>query len=400
MGLLLTVGIRAEDAVEHSGIVHHGTLRREAAGWTFRDQAGSRVPSSRIAYIRFAGGKLPAPRRLATHSLRLDAGQIVSGKLIAIGAKAINFAPSWGESMMIPRDKVVGITQTDCAMVVAREDFSAPSQACLLTGSPLIESNAIWFHSPDQKLTRKWNPALRDGIVRLSVRTEKSDSGSRLRCELIGIQAKPCATFSDTRWSAENTKTLYAAVRSSETSDILDLDIRDKRLRIYLNDVCLGETPIDANDAITGIRIFTEAKEPGAKFAKVAFQELRVVRRVPFREIPGLVSDRDIIQLEHGEELFGRIRSANGDTVAFDAKFGKRQFAWTSVRGIFFASRNAMPSRALAEVSFRPGIGSQIDTLRGELIRWENERLLVRHDLLGMIALERGQLHRIRLAAK
>ena len=104
--------------------------------------------------------------------------------------------------------------------------------------------------------------------------------------------------------------------------------------------------------------------------------------------------------LEHGEQLFGRIVSADGESVTLDAKFGKRTLAWPKLRGILFAEGKETPMPAEPEITFHPGPGFPLDCLRAKLLRWEDAKLIVHHGLLGEIAIERGRLDKIRFAAK
>ncbi len=396
LGVLLCAGVRADEAVEHSGVRHRGTLKREAGGWAFRDQDDGRVPMSRIAYIRFADGIPRTPSQLPAHSLLLADEQRVTGKLIAVSENKIIFAPSWGGAITLDRDKVIGLVQADSSLVVAREDFATPSKACTLLGSPTTESNALRFDAPVQVMLRSWKPGVRDGTVRMLVRSDGESPKLPWRYDIIGIDAKPSVVLDANGWRAINVKTAYPAAQITDKHRLLALELRDQRLRIYLDDMCLGETAIAPDDAITGILVSTDADGTKMKPGKFWLRELHAVRRVPFVTNPANDLDRDIMQLEHGEQIFGRVIAVDASLV----QFGKRNFAWPGIRGIFFAAKNKSLVLDTAEVSFRPAPGFPVDTLRCELIRWEDGRLLVRHDLFGIISLTRGQLRRIRLTAK
>ena len=147
---------------------------------------------------------------------------------------------------------------------------------------------------------------------------------------------------------------------------------------------------------IKGIRISGSGKVA----SKLWIDELLVTRRVPAQKRPQPAKDQDILWLEHGEQLFGKIESANAESVTFDAKFGKRMYQWSILRGIFFAEGKETPLPADLEIIFRPGPGFPLDCLRAKLLRWDDAKLIVQHSLLGEVAIERSRLHTIRFAAK
>jgi len=104
--------------------------------------------------------------------------------------------------------------------------------------------------------------------------------------------------------------------------------------------------------------------------------------------------------LEHGEQLFGQIVRGDAEAVLLDAKFGKRSLAWSQLRGIYFARRDIEPISADPEITFRPGPGFPVDSVRAKLVRWDGGNLFLQNGLLGEIALERERLDKIRFAAK
>ena len=112
------------------------------------------------------------------------------------------------------------------------------------------------------------------------------------------------------------------------------------------------------------------------------------------------MKDQDILWLEHGEQLFGRIVAADAVMVTLEAKFGRRSMAWSQLRGIYFAYPKAGPTSAEPEIAFRAAPGFPVDSLRAKLLRWNDGRLIVRHDIFGEIAIERERLDKIRFAVK
>jgi len=167
-------------------------------------------------------------------------------------------------------------------------------------------------------------------------------------------------------------------------------------LRIFVDDSCLGQTTLPADEAIKGIRVSVAPGDGG----KLWIDDLVVTRRLPSRPRPSSLKNQDLLWLAHGEEIFGHIVAADAQTVTLDAKFGARVLAWPQLRGIFFAQPKPMGVSREPEITFRPDPGFPLDRLRAKLLRWEGGKLIVEHNVLGEVAVERERLDKIRFEAK
>ena len=75
------------------------------------------------------------------------------------------------------------------------------------------------------------------------------------------------------------------------------------RLRLFVDDVCLGQTTLPSKEAVTGVRLEIEASKDAGK---LWIDELLVSRSLPTMPRPDSVPDQDSLWLEHGEQQIGR----------------------------------------------------------------------------------------------
>jgi hypothetical protein len=206
--------------------------------------------------------------------------------------------------------------------------------------------------------------------------------------------APPTFIIEQSYYDCANLKEHFGPIQPTPGWHLLAVEINGEHLRIFVDDVCLGQTRTRQNEAIDGIRCAMETA------GKLWIDELTVSRRVPKLARPQSAPDQDSLWLEHGEQIFGKIVSVGADQVVLDAKFGKRTVAWSSLRGILFAQSKQAAAPIETEIVFRPGPGFSLDQMRGKLVRWEKDQLIVEHRLLGEIAVERGRLNELRPVPK
>ncbi len=402
--LLMLGGLTyADQAVDRTGKTHTGRLEQDTDAWSFR-AVGAALAIKEIAYIRFDAQPVPPPKIPLLHRLQLPHDQHVAGLLQHVDAKSVAFVTSWGQSVTLPREKLVGIERANDAATLLHDDFEIDLKAWVVAGNPALShaqavfgKSSLLLDTAGQSAARTWQPALRDGSVRLFFFLPEKTPDFRWTCELLldsSRDAMPALIIDRDGCQCANVKKSWPALPSSPRWHLLAFELRDERLRIFVDDYCLAESPLTDKEGAKGLRC--SARTDG----KLWIDEFVVSRRLPSLPRPALVKNQDLLWLEQGEQLFGRIVSANARSITLDAKFGKRDLPWSRVRGIFFAQPNAMPALPDQEITFRPGPGFALDRVRAKLLRWENTKLLARHELLGEIALERACLDKIRFAVE
>lgn len=346
-----------------------------------------------------------------TRILRLSCGQHVSGQLLRVDEKKVSFVTSWGQAIIVDREQIVSIEPAADTLLLWHDDFEASLNAWRVDGKPMLSREWAFFGKSSlllaasgQRLERTWMPPLRDGSIRLYFHDSGQASSLRWAIALVSApprKVSPTLVVDSDGYACANTKKRFGTVKPTLGWHVLHAALSNGRLRIFVEDRCLGETELDEKETIQGIRFSAEpGPRPGKESGKLWIDEVSVARRLPELALPVPDRDQDMLWLEQGEQLFGRILSADSESVTLEAKFGKRTLAWSRLRGILFAQKKAALLADGPEITFRPGSGFPVDYLRAKLVRWEGTRLIVVHSLFGEIAIERERLHTIRMAAR
>jgi len=399
----------AEESVAPSGKIQRGALRFEQGAWVFRDERGKNTELQEYSYIRFETKSAPISKAPIAHTVRLAGDQRVSGRLVRLDDKKATFITSWGKSTLFDRAALVGIDTANDSVQILHDDFEASLNAWIVEGNPRLSQERAFFgksslvlDAAKQRATRSWQTPPGDGGIRFYFHHTAAPANLRWSVEmLIEPRREHAATLLIDAEGCAGSRMNSTFGRLVWTSGwhVFSAERLHNRLRLFVDDHCLGETPLTAKEAVQGIRIAAESA-PGKAPGKLWIDELSVTRRLPPLARPQPDKDNDMLWLEHGELLFGRIDGADAAGVTLDAKFGKRTLPWSKLRGIQFAQPKPHAPFSDPEITFRPCPGFPVDRLRVKLVRWENGNLIVTHALFGEIAIERERLDTIRIAAK
>jgi hypothetical protein len=403
--------VSSEEAVDHSGRKHPGRLHQYKGAWLFQSDQAKRISLGELSYVRFDGKATPLPRAPVRQRLVLPSQQHIRGTLKLIDDQKVAFVTSWGQTVSLGRELLVGIEQADDALPVMHDDFEASMKSWRIQGKAGLSKERAFFGKSSllldqagQSAAREWQPPVRDGTLRLFFHAPAPAGSLRWTLEMIPeIAREPGAALviDHTGYVCINMKERFRPWKAVPGWHLLAIEIEAGRLRIFVDDHCLGQTTLAAKEAIKGIRLAVSTGDaPEQKNGKLWIDELLVTRRLPALPRPQTMKDQDMLWLEYGEQLFGRIVSADAAGVVLDAKFGKRSLAWSQLRGIYFASPKAGPMSVDPEITFRAAPGFSVDSLRAKLVRWDEGRLIVQHGIFGEIAVERERLEKIRFAVK
>src|SRR5207244_11945065 len=128
--------------------------------------------------------------------------------------------------------------------------------------------------------------------------------------------------------------------------------------------------------------------------AEIFFDDFSVARAVPDLPHPKTDSEQDELWLLSGDQLFGDITDATGGNIRLRAGFGSRTIRWGDVRGIYFrpSSTARKPDSKMVRLWLRSGIGFEPDVLEGVVRRFDKHRLVLSHEVLGELEIERKRL--------
>ncbi len=410
VGAFLLPGARggAEEAIDTLGRRQRGSLIQEDNQWIFRTDKAQRIVANDLAYVRFQPALDLVPKAPVRMSVLLADRQRVSGTLLGVDPKSVRFTSFWGQSFKLPRGQVVGIEPADRWLPVAAQ----PWQITGATRDPdrsLFGKGSLRLDAAGQQLSRTWKPALTDSRTSLYLRAAPESPTLRWTIEIV-LEGKgegdalPGLVIDNTGMRCVNLRETFGSLALTDAWHGLFIERQNDALLFYVDDSCLGRTPLTRDIMIRGIRLTTtRASKPAAEGnerGSLLIDEFSITRRLLTLPAPRGEASLDWLWLEQGEQLFGRIISADGSAVVLDAKFGKHTLAWSKLRGIGFALFEKKTASAGAEVFFRPAAGFSPDRLRGRLLRWDKTKLIVDHAHLGEIAIERDRLVKIHFEVK
>ncbi len=402
---------RADDAVDWSGKVYRGKLLVKGETWSFLNEQGKMIPLRELSHIRFNKQSTVLSKAPLTRVLHLSADEQVSGLLQRLDGKKVAFVTAWGQTISLDRTQIRGIGQVAGSLVAWHEDFDTSLNAWQIEGKPKLDPARAFFGKSSLLLTaagqraeRAWKTPLREATIRFFLHDSGPASGMRCTIALLSKPPRiqpPTVVVEAGAYTCINMQRTFGPVAATTGWHLFAAEISPGRLRVFVDDDCLGETPLDDAATIQSIRCGAEAgAKLGKEHGKVWIDEVSVTWRVPVLSWPNASKDQDVVWLEHGEQLFGRIVKADSESVTLDAKFGMRNLAWAQVRGILFAQPNAITPPEPIEVTFRPCAGFPVDRLRVKLIGWKGTALKVVHPLVGELTLESERLHGVRNVAK
>jgi hypothetical protein len=356
-----------------------------------------------LAYVRFAAGPTPLPRAPLTKTLLLDSHQRITGALIALDAKNVVFATSWGKVITLAREQILGIENANDSLPILHDDFEMSTKPWQQDGKHAPSNEhaffgkaRLLFEKTSPNAERAWNEPLRDGAIRLYFFDAGSATARQWTLTVLTTRrgSPPAFIINAGQYEVANLTERFGPGKASPGWHLLSIEFSNERMRFFVDDRCLGQTPAMPKEAITAIRCTLKGD------AKIWIDEFSVTRRVPPLPRPAPIKEQDSIWLENGEQVFGNILSANTDGIVLDAKFGKREYPWSKMRGILFAQAKPTTITSEPAITFRPGPGFSLDQIDAKLIRWEEKHLLIEHRLLGEITLERDRLDKLRFVVK
>jgi hypothetical protein len=130
----------------------------------------------------------------------------------------------------------------------------------------------------------------------------------------------------------------------------------------------------------------------------VAFDELTLLRRADDLPRPVVAPGRDELWLAGGDQLFGKLVTADRRGIAWEDRASRRTWPWSEVRGLFPA-RVVRPPRTTTGEQVRlvlhPAAGPEPDQLDGVMTALGAQRLTLDHPALGELTLPRERLRQL-----
>ncbi|HEY1860791.1 MAG TPA: hypothetical protein VGG61_10575 [Gemmataceae bacterium] len=128
-------------------------------------------------------------------------------------------------------------------------------------------------------------------------------------------------------------------------------------------------------------------------------ENVLVAKEVRDSPDPPPPSDQDVVLLPSGDQLFGRITTANRRTIELESRGRRHKLSWGEVVG-FCPRPDTFPPRTLegewVRLWLRTGTEGVWDDLEGVVAKLDDNKVVLRHPLLGDLPIERSRCHRLR----
>jgi hypothetical protein len=408
--LLVTLAVGAdEEAVRPDGRRAAGALTLDAKGrLRFTPKgADAPLPPDEVALVRFPKATVPANRSCYGVRVTLHDGQHIAGQLLALDDKTLSLWPAWAEKVELPRAAVASVTQLPGWRTVAVEDFRDGGKAWTIAGKPNFDAKdgTVTLNDKGQSLMYALTASLGGGRVgvtfadaeaagghwtveaefgddknRRSLRVTVADAGGAYEVDSVGLDGVS-----------------RRAARTPGPHRLL-IQFAPRSLRITVDDQALWHN-LDAGPGgpLRQVRLACTADKDKVQGA-VAFSEFFLARAVDEPRRPTGDATQDEVWRSDGDQLFGRVLRAGGQSVEIDCD-GRRALAWPAVHGVWLR-RAAAPPRtsdgAHVRVAVRTCLSIEPDLLDGVVTALDDKALSLKHTLLGDVRLERARLHTLR----
>ncbi len=369
----------AEEALLRDGRRLRGSLQRGMEGWVFRTGDGKTHPLENVQLLRFPDSPAPAPHSRLLHQLVFSGGQRLVGELVKLDDTQVHFRFPSGELRRLARRKVQGVTQVEGYATVFLADKDQREQVFAKTGS--IE--------------------LREGKVQVFFQDAGLKGGAEGKV-LFQFAAKEERKNLDIFVNSERSRVLEQLTRlpAGKGRRLLHVDFGNGRAKVFLNDLLLGAASLPKDSQLEAVQLSLRTEKAAEKSGDLVFEDLQVLKKMTGKPRIPAATDQDVLCLETGDQLFGKLSQANDREIQIDARFGQRVYLWSKVQGIFFRPEpkpavDGKSTRPRIHVRFRSAPGQTADFLIGNLLNLHSDRLELLHEVLGEFLIERKRLERL-----
>jgi hypothetical protein len=417
----------AEEAILADGRRLEGTLSTDAQGrivFQPLDQQ-SLLRLDQLEQARFPENRLRPLRIGAACRLVLPGQQHLTGEFRALDANRIQFRTIGSELLSIPRASVTAVTHAPGFVTVFVDDFEKDLKYWRATGAPSLSSrqhasgqHALCLDTPGQQVEYTLPAPLPAGRVGINFQNGPQDGGPAWHFEAdfedsagrstvrVGVEPQTGDYMAEVSGAAPGKSRLpRASLAFKDSWQRLALEFGPARLVLSIDEAILwSRRPSGLRGTLRKVRLSCAGSPAAAQGgAGVCFDDFSVARAVP--DLPHAKGDpqQDELWLLGGDQVFGNVVRATKDMIQLQGAFGSRSFRWGDVRGIYFRQQAAPPrpaGAALVRVWLRPGSGLEPDVLNGTVRRLDGQRLILDHDLLGRVEIDRKRLQCMRTLAE
>lgn len=412
--------LHADEAVFPDGQRIEGDLGIDGQSRFVFQPFGQTRPLSldRLDHVRFPSVRLPPVRAAAPYRVLMRGGQYLTGELLDLGSEKIQFRTAWSKRLAIPRAAVTAVSHAPGFVTIFVDEFENDLKSWRLTGSPVLttrqhvsgeRSLCVDGHGKAEYTVADSLTAGRAGID-FHDRARTKGFIWQLEAEFAGSVGWPTVRVRPDPRSDSYVAEVAGAVTAksppprSEDWQRLNVEFSLDTLALSIDDEVLWSCrQLGAGGALRKVRLScTRLPSNAVGDGEVFFDDFSLARAVPDLPHPKSESEQDELWLLSGDQLFGDIVDVSGGLIRLHASFGQKNLSWGEVRGIYFRQsgpQRRAPDRMRVRIWLRSGISFEPDVLDGIVRRLDKEHLVLSHEVLGELTIDRKRLHRLRLLA-
>ncbi len=334
------------------------------------------------------------------HCVLLRDGQQITGELLQLNGETLRVRTAWSPAPIeVPRCWVREVSNPPGFVPILDEDFASGLKTWKLAGSPGVtddkpprEQRGLLLDSAGQSATLELPESLSAGQFGLSFYDSNNREAGRWILD-VGFQKPAGPRLLQVNLAGETEH--YAALlpnREEKSKQLprqqgwhrATMRFSPQSFVLLIDDKVLWDSAQQGpGGPLAYLRLSCTAL-PGQTVVngKMWFDQVSVWRAVDYLRPPLADPLQDEVRLVSGDQLFGRVLSADRRRIDFEGRFGRRSFAWSEVRDIRL--RHAACPLAISDgehvhLQLACGSGAAADAIEGVLRRLGQQSLILQH---------------------
>ncbi len=423
--LSLLCGPRAsaeEQAVLTDGSVLRGRLELDGAAAVFRSpERPAPVPAPLIRRVLRTEPPSVPRGTPPPHRVRLWGDESLSGTVEAIANDALELRTLDGQHLRVPISLVASVEHAHGEAVVLRDDFEAELPARHVAGQAARSGDRAASGDSSLRLAEPGDAVeytLAEPVASGSFEVRFFDS-AKLRADREWVAELDFASADGVRpvqvllgWAADSYGLLtprgptLAVQHVARAAGWNRLGVRFSPGHLS---VLIGDAVLTHGDAGVGqlravrflVRTPEDEPDKGAEAAWTGYvDDLQLAETVGSAGFYQPSPNQDDAEFTNGDQLYGRIESANDRSLTIAGEFGRYEAAWRDLRGVRFAPRSCPVQRVdgqrvratLSAGSAPDAADAEPDVLEGVLRSVSDDALRLEHPHLGAVDVRRDRL--------
>jgi hypothetical protein len=414
--LFLLGAARGDEAVLPNGKRLQGELSSAGGGRLLFHCLGRQtvLPLDQLHHVNFPPRHSPPLRAAAPYRVVLRDDQRLTGELLDLDKDKVKLRTASCGTIVLPRAAVGAVTQLPGFVTVFLDDLEREPKSWRLKGAAALSTaehfsgrHSLCLAGPGQAEYTLPAP-LAAGRAGISFYNDAQAGGSawQIGAEFTGSAAWPLVRARldplAGSFTAEVSGAAAAKGRLPGKGGWQRLDIEFDRDRLVLaidDDILLACRQPASGGALRKVRLSCTGSRAGTRpGGGVYFDDFSLAKAVPLRKHPQGDPEQDEIWLVSGDQLFGNVIDAKSNEIHLRALFGPRTIPWGDARGIYFRLHDLptrKPDRNGVRIWLNPGTGFEPDILEGSVLLLDPHRLVLRHEVLGELQIDRKRLKRL-----